>query len=263
MNQGRSIRQILIALCLFSLVALLTPISSITASPIYQEPTCLSAQGCREPVNPVEGEYYSIECDASVIYVWRDVPNRELVTLIGIAQVAIMGDGGSFVASGDVTVTRSGDMITLSGENGNFAPQSGEKSFSIDQCRAFAAIVLPAELIFPTATLTDEQMECMQITDEVARVECNQRLACADSTFRNSNPERCELGFFPDCERLTYFYSELRKCLRQSDLTWIGVQLAQAFYIWYRCVFGGWPLAALVMLPSIHWLRRRKRRGGR
>lgn len=195
MMVGKFPQRFALAVTMILLVAVVTTL----AVQAQQGQPCMSVQGCRESVNPEEGEYYSVECDASVIYVWRDVPSTELVTLIGIAQVASMSDGSTFVATGEVTVSRSGDTITLSGSNGNLAPQSGSKSFTIEQCSPLAS-ALPDDFVFPMATLTDEQAECMSLPTEQEKVDCLDALAaesgddtltCDDPNFALAHWDEC------------------------------------------------------------------------
>jgi hypothetical protein len=244
MNVGKFPHRFALAVILILFIAAAAP---ITAEPMHQEQPCVSAQGCREPVNPEGDEYYSIECDATVIYVWRDVPNRELVTLIGIAQVATMSDGGSFVATGEVTVTRSSGTITLSGTNGNLAPQSGTKSFNVAQCSPLAA-ALPDELIFPVATLSDEQVACMNLPTEQEKVDCLNTQTCEDPNYRNTHWEEC--GPI-NCRTMVNALVNRRECFGGASDFEIGV-------FWREYCFG--PVEASALVGAVVAFKRRRKR---
>jgi hypothetical protein len=54
-----------------------------------------------------------------------------------------LGENGDTVMAADfgddpgihpLTITRNGDTLTISGDNGNLTPQSGSKSFSLNDC---------------------------------------------------------------------------------------------------------------------------------
>lgn len=85
-------------------------------------------------LNPDMAEYYSVWCKDNRIQVLRAVPSPQTSAEIPLAAVNGLSDGGTLVGANDVTVTRSGDSIILSGSNGNLAPQSGSKWFSLSQC---------------------------------------------------------------------------------------------------------------------------------
>jgi hypothetical protein len=168
-------------------MALLTINSSVLALPLHQEIPCFGGEGCPERVNPEPDEYYSIQCTTNGIWVWREVPVSSLVTLIPIFQVEALSDGGSLVAPGNVSVTRSGDTITLSGDSGNLAPQAGEKSFSLNECieRNGGLPELPFELEAPT----DEEATCLRLPTEQETVTCLENLSSDSDT---ANTQTCE-----------------------------------------------------------------------
>jgi hypothetical protein len=84
-------------------------------------------------LNPAEDEYYSIWCRNNQVEIWRSVPDSAsfLVPLIDIYTLA---DGGTRDIGNNMTVTRSSNMITVYGSNGNLAPAPGSKNFSLSEC---------------------------------------------------------------------------------------------------------------------------------
>jgi hypothetical protein len=88
-------------------------------------------------LNPDMAEYYSVWCVNSEVRVLRAVPQPTVqVDAIPIQEVADLPDGGVLTRDSGLTVTRTGDTITLSGNNGNLAPQPGSKSFDREECLA-------------------------------------------------------------------------------------------------------------------------------
>jgi hypothetical protein len=135
------------------------------------------------------------------MWIWVSSPSPSLVTFVSLFQIDALSDGESLVASNNVTVTRSGDTIFLSGENGNLAPQPGEKSFSWNECFEHNG-GLP-ELPPIGRELTDEQIACMSLPTEQEKVDCLNALEadsgnpqCADPVYANLNAEEC---FFVSC----------------------------------------------------------------
>jgi hypothetical protein len=147
-------------------LAFLTIISSVMALPPSQIP-CFGSEGCPERVNPEDGEYYAIQCATNTIWVWRTTPNLMLATSVSIFQINALIDDDLYDAPFNVTVTRSGDTITISGDSGNLAPEPGEKSFSWSECLDHNG-GLP-ELPPIGQELTHGQIECLSLTDEQER----------------------------------------------------------------------------------------------
>lgn len=155
----------------FIVAALLLMLASVVpVVTAYQNLPCFDGEGCPEPVNPEPDEYYMVQCTINAVWVWVSIPSPLLVTSVSFFQIDALNDGASLVVSNNVTVTRSDDMITLSGENGNFAPQPGEKSFSWSECIERNGS-LP-ELSSVEGELTDAQRECMNLPTEQERVDC-------------------------------------------------------------------------------------------
>ena len=82
-------------------------------------------------LNPAMDEYYSIWCGNDVIEVWGGVPSPQLIETIPIIDVMM---GQSLTTSGGLTVSRSSDIVIISGSNGNGAAHPGSKSFSLTEC---------------------------------------------------------------------------------------------------------------------------------
>jgi hypothetical protein len=87
-------------------------------------------------LNPDMAEYYSVWCANDHIEVWGGKPTPQLIILIPIVSVLQLGDVGSFDAGAGMTVSLTGDAITITGSNGNNAPNPGSKSFSLNECLA-------------------------------------------------------------------------------------------------------------------------------
>jgi hypothetical protein len=146
---------------LLGIIAIMAFVSPMMAQ---EEPPCVGEIECYEPspvsgggsqpvvdfvpeplwdgltdgrLNPDMAEYYSVYCPQGslVIMVLRAVPPpTALVDNIPIMNVVELGDGGSFARDSGLTVSRSGDDVTIAGNNGNLAPQEGQKSFRLQQC---------------------------------------------------------------------------------------------------------------------------------
>ena len=85
-------------------------------------------------LSPHMAEYYTVYCHDDLIYVHRaNPPPTVTLTEIPIVRVA-QPYAGSFNQDG-ITVSYNGqDEITLYGSNGNLAPASGSKTFSLNAC---------------------------------------------------------------------------------------------------------------------------------
>lgn len=196
-------RHLLLSLAAVTFFVLAAALSA-SALPQNQQFPCLVGDDCPAPVNPEPDEYYTVQCTTNAIWVWRSVPAPSIVTFVSFFQVAALGDGGSLTAAGNVTLARSGDTITLSGDNGNLAPQPGEKSILWSECveRNGGLPELP-----PVAQeLSDEQIACMNLTSEEEKVSCLNALeaepdssntqTCDDALYAQMHAEEC---FFVSC----------------------------------------------------------------
>ncbi len=88
-------------------------------------------------ISPNRAEYYTIYCHAGTdtIYVVRTQPENETIKEIPLADAIALSVGqnqdlGDFMSM----VRNSEDTITIYGSNGNLAPESGEKAFSLSDC---------------------------------------------------------------------------------------------------------------------------------
>jgi hypothetical protein len=231
---------------------------TIRALPAYQFP-CFSGEGCPELLNPESDEYYSIQCTTNAIWVWRSVPAPSIVTFISFFQVAPLSDGSSFTAPGNVTLTRSGDTITLSGDNGNLAPQPGAKSVSWNECveRNGGLPELP-----PIAQeLSDEQIACMNLTTEQETVDC---LAALEAETDISNTQDCEDELYAQTHAQECFFVScpLDSSIRVADLSECPDQLALLYEeinaILEFCL--GPPVTLGAVFVPVAVFRRRRRR---
>ncbi|NDJ77621.1 MAG: hypothetical protein GYB65_15325 [Chloroflexi bacterium] len=86
-------------------------------------------------LNPNPGEYYSVWCNFDRIDVYRDVPQVGLIKMIPLGDVIALPVGSQMDLGDYMVLERGGeDAITIYGSNGNGAPESGSKSFSLADC---------------------------------------------------------------------------------------------------------------------------------
>lgn len=83
-------------------------------------------------LNPSGAEYYTIYCRDDLVFAYR--ADGQYMLRTPIAYLLGLDAGGDTWETNGVTVARAGDTITVSGYNGNNAPEYGEKSFSLAQC---------------------------------------------------------------------------------------------------------------------------------
>ena len=148
---------------------------------------------CDGRMNPDPAEYYSIYCkpETQVIEVLRAVPPpTALIDAIPAAEVYNLPDGTSLSRASSLTVARAGDTITVSGNNGNLAPQEGSKTFSLQACLDSAGIS----------------------TDMLAAAASNSVASQGQSDNPDVEPEGCteEEWLYEDCRSLE---EELIACL--------------------------------------------------
>ncbi|MCI0710306.1 MAG: hypothetical protein L0154_09105 [Chloroflexi bacterium] len=88
-------------------------------------------------LNPDPAEYYSIWCQYDLIEIYRSVPESELLKNIALRAVVDLSVGDVLDPGDFMTLVRNtSDVITIYGSNGNSAPDSGQKSFSLSECIA-------------------------------------------------------------------------------------------------------------------------------
>lgn len=185
------------ATCLLAFASATQPVSAL---PLNQTFPCFGGEGCPELINPQADEYYAVQCTNNAVWVWRAVPAPALVTFVPVFQIESLGEGQPFAAPGEVTVIRSGDTITLSGANGNLAPQPGEKSFLWSACVALNG-GLP-ELPPVVQDLSDEQLACLNLTSEQEKEDC---LAALEAETDSANT--------PGCDDALYAQTHVEECL--------------------------------------------------
>jgi hypothetical protein len=84
-------------------------------------------------LNPAMDEYYTVYCQNHFLEVWGGVPSPQLISLIPLFDVVNLSDGGSLDGGNGLTVSLNGNVVTVSGSNGNGAGP-GSKSFVLDDC---------------------------------------------------------------------------------------------------------------------------------
>ncbi len=92
-------------------------------------------------LNPQMDEYYSLFCKHTFLEIWRGVPTGSLLQFVPIWLLdGLDEDGGTATIPNygltPFTITRHGDLITVSGNYGNLQPADGAKSFSLSDCIA-------------------------------------------------------------------------------------------------------------------------------
>ncbi len=95
-------------------------------------------------ISPEMTEYYTILCQHGFVEVLHAVPQPTFaVDAFPVQLVSDLVDGGFFVrADSGLTIARSGDAITVSGDNGN-TPGAGSKMFSLEECLLHNGGALP------------------------------------------------------------------------------------------------------------------------
>ena len=153
---------VLLSIAVFSLIVF------IAALPVaaQEEPPCYALPECYEPpppqptpgspttgsssspiwsgysdgrLSPAMDEYYSVWCVDTFLEIWRGVPSPALLQLVPIWLLEdIPPNGGTETIPNygmtPFTITRNGDLLTISGNYGNLQPQPGSKSFSLSDC---------------------------------------------------------------------------------------------------------------------------------
>lgn len=105
--------------------------------PVYSTPESAGGGAPSDGrLNYVADEYYTVYCAFDALEVWRGVPSGLLLATFSLTDLLALGTGGTR-ASGGVTVTRiDANSFMASGSNGNTAPNSGSKVFSLSDCLA-------------------------------------------------------------------------------------------------------------------------------
>lgn len=122
--------------------------------PGTEEPTDNSQWPGDSRLNPDRAEYYTVYCAFDQIEVWRSSPSGLLIETIPI--LTVLNLDGCMTSANGLSVCRNGDIITISGTNGNLAPAEGSKSFSLSECIARNGGV-PEDDDVPTDVSTNEE----------------------------------------------------------------------------------------------------------
>ena len=203
---------ILFATVLFFLFAL---VPQALAAPPFQLAECGPGTDCYEPVSPEPDEYYAITCTTNALWVWVTMPAPLLVTFVPLFQVVDLGVGEELAVTNGLTVTRSGDTITLSGSNGNRAPEPGAKSFSWNECvaRNGGLPEIPGMSVTPSA----EQVACRELPTETEIAACLATLAfmtCDNYTYAITHQEECDTD---NCENILYAAQHIEECTDEDS----------------------------------------------
>jgi LysM repeat protein len=88
--------------------------------------------GTDSRLDPQPMEYYAVYCQNDVLDIYHG--SGDLLNRVPLGNIVGMDSGGSWGIGRGMTLARSGDTITVSGSNGNRAPASGSRSFSLSAC---------------------------------------------------------------------------------------------------------------------------------
>jgi hypothetical protein len=111
-------------------------------------------------LNPVPDEYYTIYCHYGQVEVWRAIPSSEMILQFPI-QTLVDLTGSQDVGNG-LTATRTDDVVTISGANGNGPTHPGSKSFSLEMCMTRGGVSSEE----PTATPTPSPRTIVSATED-------------------------------------------------------------------------------------------------
>ncbi len=88
-------------------------------------------------LNPDMAEYYTVYCRDDFAHVYRANPQPTVkIAELPISDMLSLNPSGGSFTHDDIHVQRHDDQMTLSGHNGNGAPESGTKTFSLEECVA-------------------------------------------------------------------------------------------------------------------------------
>lgn len=86
-------------------------------------------------LDPEPDEYYTLYCLNDTLEIYRSVPERELLVVVPFNVVVQQARGSTISVGSDISITRHDDFAyTVSGSNGNRAPEPGEKNFGMNNC---------------------------------------------------------------------------------------------------------------------------------
>lgn len=147
MTRKLLVKRLFLLVLLFAALAL--PVSARRAAAQCSPPECSPPEPPYEPppsggggswtgyhdgrLNPSPDEYYSIWCRNDLIEVWGGQPTPQLIANIPMVDVLALGDVGSLSPGYGLTLSRAGDVVVISGSNGN-SGSPGSKVFSLTAC---------------------------------------------------------------------------------------------------------------------------------
>lgn len=202
-------------------------------------------------VNPELDEYYAVHCQNDAVEVYRTVPERELLGSTPFRTFVPMAEGASFEIGPGVTLTRvDREYFTVSGSNGNRAPDPGEKTFTFTACTLTnAGIPVPA----PTVARTPEARPTplFQEGEERGFSYCIYTLRYFDAGIAN----------FLQCVETAADMSGVSSFTSPGKAAPAGISWLTVFA--YICWGDGPIVFGLVFVPGLlRWRHRRRRRGG-
>lgn len=191
-------------------------------------------------LNPDMAEYYSVWCRSDLIEVWGGMPAPQLLAAIPIVDVLALGEIGSFDAGSGLTVSKTGDVVTISGANGN-GTAPGSKWFSLSACLTANGrtpeVPPPQAPPQPIQNLPEGQVDDPPAGADAA---IGDVWLCLPGTTSMADFLRCLNFFAPDDQTNDYRYI----------IAW-----AVATF----CASGFAPFGLVAAIPAVHlWRRRRK-----
>jgi hypothetical protein len=164
------------------------------AEPCSQEPYPGFSDG---RLNPDPDESYAAWCAFDYLEVWRTTPTPLLLTTIPILFLIDLDRGSCLDETNGVTTCRlTPDVITLSGENGNRAPEPGQKSFSLSECIARNGGVPEGFPEPPSGPMGEEPVDPPPTVSPCERLELADFLECLATRPDLSSLELCWLGIY-------------------------------------------------------------------
>ena len=132
-------------------------------------------------LNPIADEYYSIYCEYDLVRIWAGLPSSQEIGSIPIMQ--ILTAPSPFDMGNGFMINHEGDLVTISGSNGNGPAHPGSKSFSLQQCierngNPDISWFIPAPHIVSTSTIEIEGVSCLVevYSDGTSRQTCEHEI---------------------------------------------------------------------------------------
>lgn len=226
--------------------------ASVFPEQAFQFGECGPGTDCYEPVSPEEGEYYAITCTNNAIWFWLPLPAASLVTFIPLVQALALADGAELTIPNGLTLTRSGDTLTVSGSNGSRAPEAGAKSFSLNECITRLG-GLP-EMIPTLPAPSDGADACRSLPTEAEVVACFTALTydfetCENTFYALDHVEECGI----DCTNWFHIMQYPTDCpnIEESSL---GILFRMISY----CFNPINPVLGVVSLAALSTRRKRR-----